>query len=328
MVSASESLPSQALPPLPTGQRLRAWFYRNEAVRGYLLLSPTLLVMIGLMIVPLVGMVGLSFFTQTYVSIDYTFTLNNYWTIFEPSDKAAHFLGIPFYLKKPIYLLLLFKSILVSLAATTAVVVLAYPMAYFLAFRVKRHKMAWLILITVPFWTSYLLRVFAWKIILGFNGVINSGLVSLGIIDKPLEFLLYNPFAVVITLAHAWAAVAILPIYVSLEKIDRSLLEAATDLGDGHLERFLRITLPLSLPGVIAASLLVFIPTVGDYITPTLVGGTDGIMIGNVVQSLFSKGNNAPLAAAVSVVSMMTITIMVCLFLWFVGRGRLSRREI
>jgi spermidine/putrescine transport system permease protein len=201
-------------------------------------------------------------------------------------------------------------------------------MAYFLAFRVTRHKMAWLILITVPFWTSYLLRVFAWKVILGYNGVINSGLISLGLIDKPLEFLLYNPFAVVITLAHAWAAVAILPIYVSLEKIDRSLLEAATDLGDSHLERFLRITLPLSLPGVIAASLLVFIPTVGDYITPTLVGGTDGIMIGNVVQSLFSKGNNAPLAAAVSIVSMMTITIMVCIFLWFVGRGRVSRREI
>jgi spermidine/putrescine transport system permease protein len=328
MVSASESLPSQALPPLPAGQRWRAWLYRHEAVRGYLLLSPTLLVMVGLMIVPLIGMVALSFFTQTYVSIDYSFTLDNYWTIFEPSDKAAHFLGIPFYLKKPIYLLLLFKSILMSLASTIAVVVLAYPMAYFLAFRVTKHKMAWLILITVPFWTSYLLRVFAWKVILGYNGVINSGLIGLGLIDKPLEFLLYNPFAVVITLAHAWAAVAILPIYVSLEKIDRSLLEAATDLGDGHLERFLRVTLPLSLPGVIAASLLVFIPTVGDYITPTLVGGTDGIMIGNVVQSLFSKGNNAPLAAAVSVVSMMTITIMVCIFLWFVGRGRVTRREI
>jgi spermidine/putrescine transport system permease protein len=284
--------------------------------------------MVGLMILPLFGMVGLSFFTQKYVTIDYSFTLNNYWTIFEPSDKAAYFLGIPFYLNKPIYLLLLFKSILISLASTIAVVVLAYPMAYFLAFRVTRHKMAWLILITVPFWTSYLLRVFAWKVILGYNGVINSGLISLGLIDKPLEFLLYNPFAVVITLAHAWAAVAILPIYVSLEKIDRSLLEAATDLGDGHLERFLRITLPLSLPGVIAASLLVFIPTVGDYITPTLVGGTDGIMIGNVIQSLFSKGNNAPLAAAVSIVSMMTITIMVCIFLWFVGRGRVSRREI
>jgi spermidine/putrescine transport system permease protein len=328
MVSASESLPSHAMPPLPTGQRLRAWLYRNEAVRGYLLLSPTLLVMVGLMVVPLLGMVALSFFTQKYVTIDYTFTLDNYWTIFEPSSTPAYFLGVPFYLHKPIYLLLLFKSILMSLASTVAVVLLAYPMAYFLAFRVTKHKMAWLILITVPFWTSYLLRVFAWKIILGYNGVINSGLVSLGLIDKPLEFLLYNPFSVIITLAHAWAAVAILPIYVSLEKIDRSLLEAATDLGDNSLERFLHITLPLSLPGTIAASLLVFIPTVGDYITPTLVGGTNGIMIGNVVQSLFSKGNNAPLAAAVSVVSMMTITIMVCIFLWSVGRNRVTRREI
>ena len=147
-------------------------------------------------------------------------------------------------------------------------------MAYFLAFRVTQHKILWLILITIPFWTSYLLRVFAWKVILGFNGVINSGLISLGIIDKPLEFLLYNPTAVVITLAHAWAAFAILPIYVSLEKIDRSLLEAATDLGDGPLERFLRVTLPLSAAGRHRRRLLVFIPTVGDYVTPTLVGGT------------------------------------------------------
>ncbi len=137
-----------------------------------------------------------------------------------------------------------------------------------------RRKLLWIILITVPFWTSYLLRVFAWKVILGFNGAINSGLISLGVIDQPLEFLLYNPTAVTITLAHAWAAYAILPIYVSLEKIDRSLLEAATDLGDGPLRRFLRITLPLSLPGTIAATLLVFIPTVGDYLTPSLVGGT------------------------------------------------------
>jgi spermidine/putrescine transport system permease protein len=113
------------------------------------------------------------------------------------------------------------------------VILLAYPMAYFLAFRVKRHKMIWLMAITLPFWTSYLLRVFSWKLMLGFGGVINSGLIKLGIIEQPLEFLLYNPIAVVITLAHSWVAFAILPIYVSLEKIDRSLLEAATDLGDG-----------------------------------------------------------------------------------------------
>jgi spermidine/putrescine transport system permease protein len=159
-------------------------------------------------------------------------------------------------------------------------------------------------------------------VILGFNGVINSGLIGMGLISEPLEFLLYNPTAVVLTLAHAWAAFAILPIYVSLEKIDRSLLEAATDLGDGPVRRFFRVTLPLSAPGTIAASLLVFIPTVGDYVTPTLVGGTSGIMIGNVIQSLFGKANNAPLGAAVSLVMMLTITLMVCAFLWATGRNR------
>ena len=126
---------------------------------------------------------------------------------------------------------------------------------------------------TLPFWTSYLLRVFSWKIILGFNGVINSGLKSVGLIEQPMEFLLYSPSAVVITLTHAWAAFAVLPLYVSLEKIDRSLLEAATDLGEGPVGRFMRVTLPLSLPGIIAAILIIFIPTVGDYITPALLGG-------------------------------------------------------
>lgn len=164
--------------------------------------------------------------------------------------------------------------------------------------------------------------MFAWKIILGFNGVINSGLISLGIIKEPLEFLLYNPIAVVVTLTHAWAAFAILPIYVSLEKIDRSLLEAATDLGDTPRERFWRVTFPLSLPGMIAATLLVFIPTVGDYVTPSLVGGTSGIMIGNLIQSLFGKANNAPLGAAVSIIMMLAITLIVCAFLGTVGRRR------
>ena len=152
--------------------------------------------------------------------------------------------------------------------------------------------------------------------------MVNSGLMDLGIITQPLEFLLYNPAAVVITLAHAWAAFAILPIYVSLDKIDRSLFEAATDLGDNWLHRFCRITLPLSLPGVAAAAMLVFIPTVGDYVTPTLVGGTEGLMIGNVVQSQFGKANNAPLGAAISIVSMTIVALAVLLFLWAIGRRK------
>ena len=145
---------------------------------------------------------------------------------------------------------------------------LAYPIAYFISFHGGRHKSLWLFLITIPFWTSYLLRVMSWKVILGYNGVLNSGLMGLGIIDEPSTALLYNSSAVIITLTHAWAAFAILPIFVSLEKVDRTLVEAATDLGDGPLRSLPAGDLPLSAPGVISALLIVMIPTVGDYVTP------------------------------------------------------------
>jgi len=286
--------------------KARAIFLKHEWLRGYTLMSPTLLVMICLMCLPLFMLFAYSFWTQNYLDIDKTPTLANYHAFFQ----------------KPIYVALMMKSIRMSLYCTFATLVLAYPMAYFIAFKVKKNKLVWLILITVPFWTSYLLRVFAWKVILGYNGVINSGLISLGLLSDPLEFLLYNPTAVVLTLAHAWAAFAILPIYVSLEKIDRSLLEAATDLGDTPGERFWRVTWPLSLPGVIAAGLLVFIPTVGDYVTPKLVGGTTGIMIGNIVQSQFGKANNWPMGAALSVISMILIATLVVTFIATMTRGR------
>ncbi|MEO1841385.1 MAG: ABC transporter permease [Pseudomonadota bacterium] len=275
-------------------------FQTSEAVRGYTLLSPTLLALLLGLAMPLAVLFTLSFWIQDYLDFIRTFSLKNYIDFFQ----------------KPIYGKILIKSIRMSGLVTLATVLLAYPMAYFIAFRIQHNKLIWLILITVPFWTSYLLRVFAWKLMLGYNGVINSGLKTLGFISEPLEFLLYNPAAVMITLAHAWAAFAILPIYVSLEKIDRSLLEAARDLGENAFITFVRVTLPLSLPGVIAASLLVFIPTVGDYVTPSLVGGPSGIMIGNIIQSMFGKALNWPLGAAISVISMLTVALMISLFLW------------
>ena len=300
---------------------------RLEWVRGYLLITPTILLMVGLLIAPLGSLLLRSFWTQHGFELDKTFTLHNYWELIAPSDEVTYWSGIPFPLKNPAYAIVIIKSLAISFAATIAVILIAYPMAYFLAFRVTRHKMLWLIVITIPFWTSYLLRVFAWKIILGYNGVINSGLIWLGVIDKPLEFLLYNPLSVVVTLAHAWVAYAILPIYVSLEKIDRSLLEAATDLGDRPLERFLHVTLPLSLPGVIASTLMVFIPTVGDYVTPSLVGGPTGVMVGNTIQTLFGQRNDGPLGAALSAVVMLIVTLIVCLFLWAVGYRKMQKRE-
>ncbi len=288
--------------------KLRRLLLKSESLRGYSLLSPTLLAMLLGLAMPMLVLFTLSFWIQEYLDFIRTFSIKNYLDFFQ----------------KPIYIKILFKSIRMSSLVTVVTVLLAYPMAYYIAFRVKRNKLVWLILITVPFWTSYLLRVFAWKIMLGYNGVINSGLKSLGLLSEPLEFLLYNPTSVVITLAHAWAAFAILPIYVSLEKIDRSLLEAARDLGENTFMTFVRVTLPLSLPGVIAASLLVFIPTVGDYVTPSLVGGPSGIMIGNIIQSMFGKAQNWPLGAAISVMSMLTVTLMVSLFLW--GTHNFRRR--
>ncbi|WP_455372520.1 ABC transporter permease [Limibacillus halophilus] len=298
--SAAPAAASAGRPARSLRARLSAAFTRSEGLRGYTLLSPTLVVMVLMMVAPFLLMVTMSFWTQRGFDIDTTFTLNNYAQALE----------------KPIFEALLVRSLIISGICAFVTVAISYPMAYYVAFHVHRRKLLWIILMTLPFWTSYLLRVFSWKVILGYEGALNTGLLSLGLIDEPLAFLLYSPTAVVITLAHAWAAFAILPIYVSLEKIDRSLLEAAADLGDGPVRSFLRVTLPLSLPGVIAAMLLIFIPTVGDYVTPALVGGPDGLMMANIIQAMFGKVNNWPLGAALAVGMMIVVTVISLLYIW------------
>jgi spermidine/putrescine transport system permease protein len=290
-------------PPLAADARpaggLSGFLYKHELLRGYLLMAPTLAIMTIGVLIPFAILVTLSFWTRQGFDFDTTFTMANYQRL----------------VSEPIYGALLSRSLWISGVATVVTVLLCYPMAYYVAFHVHRNKLLWLILITLPFWTSYLLRVFAWKVILGYEGVINSALLSLGWIEAPLEFLLYSPEAVIITLAHAWAAFAILPLYVSLEKIDRSLLEAATDLGDGPVMRFLRVTLPLSMPGVISACFLIFIPTTGDYITPALLGGPDGMMIGNLIQAQFGPINNWPMGAALAIALMLWICAIAVAFL-------------
>lgn len=280
-------------------------FLGSEARRGVALASPAVLYALALLGLPILVAIAHSFWTQDYLTIDRSFSLANY--------RAA--------LGEPIYRDLLGRSLLIALTVSVTTVALAYPIAYFIAFHGGRQKSLWLFLITVPFWTSYLLRVMSWKVILGFNGVLNSGLMGLGLIDQPSTAFLYNSSAVVITLTHAWAVFAILPIYVSLEKVDRTLLEAATDLGDGPWRRFRRVTLPLTVPGVSAALLVVMIPTVGDFVTPRLVGGKDGVMIANAIQAQFGKGANWPLGAALSVTTMAVVTALAlgltgCLRLW------------
>ena len=274
---------------------------KPETKKGWRLLSAPFIFSILLLAAPITMMFLLSFWTQDYLILDRTFTLNNY-------IEAA---------TQPVYQLLFTRSLLISLTATFFTVLLAFPMAYFISFHGGNRKALWLFLITIPFWTSYLIRMFLWKVILGYNGVLNSLLLWLEMITEPVTFLLYNANAVVIALTHGWAPFAILPIYVSLEKIDRSLLEASKDLGDNAIQQFFRVILPLSAPGVIGAALIIFIPTVGDYITPKLVGGTDGLMIANMIQVQFSKANNAPLAAALSMSSLMIVSFIAIVFVLF-----------
>jgi spermidine/putrescine transport system permease protein len=281
-----------------TASRLSRILMRHDWLRGLILLAPTIVVMGITVLIPFVLMSLMSLWTQVGFDFADTWSLTNYRTIIE----------------QPIYGALIGRSLAISMTATILTVLLAYPMAYYVAFHVHRHKMIWLIVIMLPFWTSYLLRVFAWRVILGYEGVINSGLMELGLIDAPLEFLLYSRAAVCITLAHAWAAFAFLPIYVSLEKIDRSLLEASADLGEPPMMRFFRIILPLSMPGVLVGTLLMFIPTVGDYVTPALVGGPDARMIGNLIQLQFGSINNWPMGAALSITMLVAIALVSLLF--------------
>ena len=266
----------------------------QSARRGYALISPPLIYSLVMLAAPLALVVLLSLWSQNYLELDRTFRLDNY---IEATSE-------------PLYQLLLTRSLVISGIVTICTVILAYPIAYYVAMFGGKAKSLLLLLITIPFWTSYLIRIFLWKVILGYNGVINGSLIGMGIIEEPLTFILYNANAVVLTLAHAWAPFAILPIYVSLTKIDKSLLEAARDLGDNAFQRFIRVTLPLSMPGVIAATLVVFIPTVGDYVTPKLLGGTDGLMIANMIQVQFGKANNAPLGSALAIISMFTVGII------------------
>lgn len=272
-----------------------------DARRGLSQISLPFAFSVLLLAAPLGILLAMSFWTQDFLTLDRTFTLANFketWT-------------------SPIYRTLMLRSLKISIIVTVLTVGLAYPAAYYMSFVAPNSRKALLVfLITIPFWTSYLMRIFLWKVILGFNGVVNGSLMGLGITDTPLDWISYNQFAVIITLSHAWLPFAVLPIFVVMEKVNRSYLEAAQDLGDTPFQRFLRITLPLSMPGVVAATLIVFIPTIGDYVTPKLVGGPGGLMIANMIEVQFKNANNAPLGAALALSALILVSSVAGIFVW------------
>ncbi|MEZ5797235.1 MAG: ABC transporter permease [Paracoccaceae bacterium] len=281
---------------------------RSEAKTGLMLIAPPALYAVLLLAAPLATVIIYSVLTGGNGEVSLPVTGQNYWQVWTGK----------------VYQAIMLRSLWVSLLVTAATVILAYPIAYFVSFHVRPdRKSLWLFLITIPFWTSYIIRVSLWRTILGYNGIVDSTLVGLGITSEPLNILSNGVASIIITLAHAYAPFAVLPIFVSLEKVDRALLEAGQDLGESRWSTFLRVTLPLSMPGVIAAVLIVFIPTVGDYVTPELIGGGKVPMIANMIEIEMLKKRDQAMGSAIAVTAMTIVALVSIAFvLWnrrFIG---------
>jgi spermidine/putrescine transport system permease protein len=239
----------------------------------------------------------------TFLLVPYALLLcYSFWSV-SPSQVIVHAWTLDNYrelFRVNVYLQTLFRSMWIAARVTIFSLLLGYPLAYYLSFRAGKRKGLLYQLVIIPLWVSYLVRAYAWKTILGSDGVLNT-LLQYGHVTKhPLEFLLYSPFAVVLTLTHIYTPFTILPIYASLEHIPRNLVEASHDLGASAAQTFWRVILPLSIPGVIAGATFAFVLSLGDFLAPLLLGGPNGIMISNIVVSLFGAAYNWPLGAAIS----------------------------
>src|SRR5450432_3997463 len=211
----------------------------------------------------------------------------------------------------PLYGEVLFRTMRIAASVTLLSLLLGYPLAYYVSFHAGARKELLYQLVIVPLWVSYLVRGYAWKTILGSDGVLNGFLQYLHITHRPVEFFLYSPFAVILTLTHIYTPFTFLPIYASLEHVPRNLVEASHDLGASPFSTFVRVILPLSLPGILAGATFAFVLTLGDFLAPLLVGGPSGTMIANIVQSLFGAAYDWPLGAAVSVcILLITVTLL------------------
>jgi spermidine/putrescine transport system permease protein len=213
--------------------------------------------------------------------------------------------------QNPVYLEVLFRTMRIAAGVTLLSLLLGYPLAYYMSFHAGARKDLFYQLVIVPLWVSYLVRGYAWKTILGSEGVLNGFLQYIHVTKEPVSFFLYSPFAVVLMLTHIYTPFVFLPLYASLEHIPRNLVEASQDLGAGSRATFFRVILPLSLPGLLAGATFAFVLTLGDFLAPLLVGGPSSIMIANIVQSLFGTAYDWPLGAAISVcILLLTISLL------------------
>jgi spermidine/putrescine transport system permease protein len=261
---------------------------RRPGLQVLALIFPSLFWLIVFFAIPLIIVFVYSFLKRgPYGQIVWEFNLDNYARFFDP-----------------LYLKIFVRSFKIAIITTLFSLVLGYPMAYWIATRSAKWRNILLLLLMIPYWTNFLVRTYAWILILRDLGLINSLLMGWGLITAPLP-LFGNDFAIIVGLVYGWFPSMVLPLYAAIERLDFSLVEAAQDLYANELRAFARIIFPLTLPGVIAGSILVFIPSLGAYVTPDLLGGAKSVMIGNVIQSQFLTVRDYPFGSAFSFVLML-----------------------
>jgi spermidine/putrescine transport system permease protein len=270
----------------------------DARLRGLLLVAPAALSLCVFAVAPLVLLLAMSFWTSSIFGTEPDFTLDNYRVLTEDS----------------VYLRVLLQTLRIAATVTVISLLVSYPVAYYMASLKGRKKALLLLLLFLPFWTSYVVRTFVWLPMLGRSGLVNTMLMQLGLIEQPLDWLLYNQGATHVGLVYVYTLFMTLPIYLSLDRMDPKLIEAATDLGAGPLRCFLRVVLPLSMPGVLSGCVMVFLVACGAYVTPQLLGGTGGLMFGNIIAAQYTTTNNWALGAALSVILMVVVLICLLVF--------------
>lgn len=277
--------------------------------RPYSLIALAALVLGIFFFLPLVIMLVFSFAQRdTYGGIKPIPDLWAYITSFQWTSNYIRSM-------EPIYIEIYFRSLWMAIITTLLCLFIGYPMAYYISLKVKPTlKNTLLTLVVIPFWTSFLIRTYAWIIILRTEGIINNFLIGAGVIQTPIETLLYSEFAVMLGLIYGELPFMILPLYASIEKLDLSLLEASNDLGASNFWTFFKVTVPLTMPGIAAGVILVFIPTIGTFITPDLLGGAKSILVGNLVQNQFAVARDKPFGSAICFG--LTAFVLMVLFLY------------
>jgi spermidine/putrescine transport system permease protein len=252
---------------------------------------PPLLWVTAFLLIPYAFLFCFSFWEVRSQTIVHHWTLQNYRQL----------------IQNPVYAQVLMRSARIAGGVTATALLLGFPLAYFLSFRASKSKHLLYQLVIIPLWVSYLVRAYAWKTILGNDGVLNTLLTYSGLMHRPAGFLLYSPFAVIVTLTHIYTPFVFLPVFASLEHIPKNLIEASEDLGASRVRTFWTVVFPLALPGVVAGATFAFVLSLGDFLAPLLIGGPNGVMISNVVVSLFGAAYNWPLGAAISLCMLVLI---------------------